>query len=127
MLMLAAFAWFVAPVGAQDEWTAAVCGGARGVDYCPGSMQGWERDGGRCRRCIGTAAAGRCGPGPGWAAVPTFSGTQDEWTAVCIVNGGEDDELACDSDGRITFINVKQAPPLACPLGLPPFRIQRFG
>ena len=53
-----------------------------------------------------------------WGSLPTFSGTQDEWKAVCIVNGGEEDELACDSDGRITLINVKQALSLACPLGL---------
>jgi Leucine-rich repeat (LRR) protein len=52
-----------------------------------------------------------------WNPIPNFAGTRADWDAVCTSSG---DELACDGDGRVILIHVKQLISLYCPLlGLP--------
>ena len=107
-------------VGAYEteSWHAPVCG-ARAPATCASSLSAWERDVHALQALhhhCGVDADGNRAPAwdEPWGAVASFSGSRDDWDAVCDTsNAWHAREVAassaivtCDWTGRVLSINI---------------------
>ena len=107
-------------VGAYEteSWHAPVCG-ARAPATCASSLSAWERDV-RALQALhhhcGVDADGNRAPAwdEPWGAVASFSGSRDDWDAVCDTSNAwhardvaaSSAIVTCDWTGRVLSINI---------------------